>query len=499
MTLRAACAGTLIAVVLMPLNPSIAAPLKRGQIEGRDVTFRTADGREIAAQVGRSAVPENRSKPNSKLIQVAFVRLKSLGAKPGTPIVFLDGGPGGSATQIAKSPEGLSRVVPVLEQSDLILIDQRGVGESRPNLTWEPDIDLSPDVFLSRESFVKACKQFCARAAAHHRKNGIDLAGYTVVEMADDVNDVRAALAIPKISLVGYSFGTHHALSVIRRHGKFIDRAVLIGTEGPNHTRKLPSTYDRQLDAITKLVAEDELINKDVPDFAALTERVLAKLEDAPLIVRIDKQGDVLDVPVGKFGLQLIMVIDLGDTNDIPVLPRLLHSIDQGDPSILSWFVQKRYAQIRSMSAVFFVCDEASGATAERWQQIRDEAKTSTLDNAMNLAFPEIDPIWGTRDLGDAFRAPITSEVPTLFISGTLDSNTPPFQAEEVARGFKNATLLVVGNAGHEDMLPNPQVQEAMLRFLGGDDVKDVRIELPKPQFIPVNGERPEVSHPSLR
>lgn len=51
---------------------------------------------EIAAELGHLVVKENRRQPDSKPIELAFVRLKSTAAKPGYPVVYLDGGPGSS-------------------------------------------------------------------------------------------------------------------------------------------------------------------------------------------------------------------------------------------------------------------------------------------------------------------------------------------------------------------------------------------------------------------
>jgi pimeloyl-ACP methyl ester carboxylesterase len=70
---------------------------------------------------------------------------------------------------------------------------------------------------------------------------------------------------------------------------------------------------------------------------------------------------------------------------------------------------------------------------------------------------------------------PFSSDVPTLFISGSLDSNTPPSQAEEVRYGFGRGVHLVVENARHET-LPVTAVQDAIVDFFGGADVAGRRI-----------------------
>ena len=53
-----------------------------------------------------------------------------------------------------------------------------------------------------------------------------------------------------------------------------------------------------------------------------------------------------------------------------------------------------------------------------------------------NYPFPQVCEAIKVPQLPEAYRSPIVSTVPTLFISGSLDSNTPPYQAEQVRWGF---------------------------------------------------------------
>ena len=68
-------------------------------------------------------------------------------------------------------------------------------------------------------------------------------------------------------------------------------------------------------------------------------------------------------------------------------------------------------------------------------------------------------------------------------MSGVLDNNTQPFQADEVRKTFKSNTHIVIDNAGHESMLVDPQVQQTMVQFFKGEDVSKVKISLPPLKF----------------
>jgi pimeloyl-ACP methyl ester carboxylesterase len=87
----------------------------------------------IQAELGRFAVPERYDHPTGQKITLAFVRLKSTSPKPRLPVVYLAGGPGGSAIHLAKGPRGAAFLV-MREAGDVIALEQRGVGLSEPNL-----------------------------------------------------------------------------------------------------------------------------------------------------------------------------------------------------------------------------------------------------------------------------------------------------------------------------------------------------------------------------
>lgn len=446
------------------------------------------NGQTIDAELGRLFVKENRRKAQSNLIELAFVRLKSTAAQPGIPTVYLDGGPGSSAINVARIPEYLAAFMKLREVGDVILLDQRGIGMSRPNLLRLAAKPLPADFFANKAAALNAFQERAREAAAYFRGQGVDLQAYNTVESANDIDDLRKALGAEKINIVGFSYGTHLGLAVIRQHGKHLHRAVLIGTEGQNHTRKLPASSDISLKRLSELAAKDPVVGAQVPDLFSMLKGIFERLEKEPITVRIkNRANQEMDVKVGKFGLQAIIMIDLGDVSDLPIFPALFYTIDKGDTSILARFIERRYNQFNAgISMMTFVMDASSGATRARDAQIARQAKSALLGNTMNFPFPEIGEAFGNPDLGDTYRSPIKTDVPTLFISGALDNSTPPFQADEVRKTFKRSTHLIIGNAGHESMLTDAKVQQTLTDFLRGQDVSAVKIALPPLKFMPI-------------
>jgi pimeloyl-ACP methyl ester carboxylesterase len=297
------------------------------------------------------------------------------------------------------------------------------------------------------------------------------------------------ALGADRISLVGFSYGTHLGLAYIRRHGARVARAVLIAVEGPDHTVKLPSWIDVHIASVARVA--------DRPDLVQKLKSVLDRFERAPVsyVLKHPRTGETATVQVGRVGLQYLIRRDIGDTNDLPRFPAMIDALHRGDDEMLEPLVARRYGGFSAGIALMpAAVNCASGASRHRRAQVREEAPVSilggdVLDEAQCTAI-------AVPDLGDTFRSRISSGVPALFVSGTLDAHTPPFQAEEVRWGFPFSTHLIVERAGHESLLTNADVQAAAADFLAGQDVTGRRLTHPL-TFVPAPD--PRIPDPGSR
>lgn len=463
----------------------IAQEARAGQIVIEPYTFRTYDGREHPAELGRLSVRENRNGNSSRLIQLAFVRLRSTAAQPSAPIVFLAGGPGIPGIGLGQVPVYFSLFARLREVADVILLDQRGTGMSSPNLQCPP-ATLPPDTFENTEKWLQSYAQIVRTCADHWRAEGVDLAAYNSNSSADDLDDLRRALGAERLSLLAWSYGTELALAAIRRHGERLNRVVLASTRGPDNLLKLPSVWDLQIRGLSRLAAEDSNVNRIIPDMESLMRRVLDRLESNPVSVTLtDRRANrQVNLRIGRIGLQTLIRGDLSDERAFASLPALLYTIDQGDYSILTRRMEQLYNGVRG-SAMSFATDCSAGWSAARLARTGREARRALMSNVNLQWSPEICKLAGSTDLGSRFRSRIRSTLPTLFVSGTLDPNAPSSQAEEVRRGFPNSAHVIVENAGHES-LPAEEVQSVIVDFFKGQDVSRRTISFPRPRFVSV-------------
>src|SRR5215208_5696964 len=122
-----------LTITFLFLTASISAQPKSGTLKIKPYTFENGKKEKVDAEFGTLLVPENRSDPESNLIELAFVRFKSTAKNPGPPIVYLAGGPGGSGIGAA-SGSRFPLFTAFREVADVIAFDQRGTGYSKPNL-----------------------------------------------------------------------------------------------------------------------------------------------------------------------------------------------------------------------------------------------------------------------------------------------------------------------------------------------------------------------------
>ncbi|WP_232769091.1 alpha/beta fold hydrolase [Colwellia sp. Bg11-28] len=157
------------------------------------------------ASCGYLTVPEKHAlygqTASDKKIEIAVLKLASTSTnKQADPVVYLQGGPGGSASS---SIAQVIKTATFINDRDVYLVDQRGTGYSKPALLCtEFDEAGTPDQ-------VQACK-------ARLENSGVDLNAYHSVHNAMDIIQLRTALKISQWNLYGISYGTRLATTIMR-------------------------------------------------------------------------------------------------------------------------------------------------------------------------------------------------------------------------------------------------------------------------------------------
>jgi pimeloyl-ACP methyl ester carboxylesterase len=433
-----------------------------------DTVLISSDGTSIRAETGTIIVPENRRREGSRLIPIDYIRLKSLSEIPGVPLFYLEGG-GDPSTWQAGDPDRLGSWLPFLEVSDVILFDQRGSKDQQ--LLWVYMAGYHQQFLVSEQEATRHLRMMAEGALPAFEERGVDITGYTVVEQARDIDDLRKHLAIERYAILGSSFGSQIGMMLITLYEQRIATAVFAGTEGLADSFNYPSDLDTQVERIASMVARDGQLHAMIPDFSELLDQVMDGLGENPVRLQVINPltRQSMEVDVGPFGLALILRLDIDDATDIPIIPKMLFTLNQGDTRILQEFVQKRIVLAFALSGNGLTQGLASGVSDQRLEEIEREARESAFGNVVNFPYAPLIPIWPSINPEIDFTTPVTSNIRTLFLSGDLDARTPIYQTEEIRKGFPNSVHIVVTNAGHEQVLPNREVREIIQSFLMGD------------------------------
>jgi pimeloyl-ACP methyl ester carboxylesterase len=190
------------------------------------------------AMCGKLAVPVDYDHLSGDVSVLGLVRFPATGNKIGS-LVINPGGPGESGVQAAL---GIVQTLPpkVRERFDLVGFDPRGVGLSRPaiwcnsdadndRLRTEPQVDYSPAGVQHSED---ETKEFVARCIT---KMGLAfLRNVGTVNVARDLDAIRAALGDAKLTYLGYSYGTRIGSAYAEAYPQNVRAMILDGAVDPN-------------------------------------------------------------------------------------------------------------------------------------------------------------------------------------------------------------------------------------------------------------------------
>ncbi|HUR75173.1 MAG TPA: alpha/beta fold hydrolase [Sporichthya sp.] len=186
------------------------------------------------AQCGFLAVPLDYADPGGAKIRIAVSRSKAKGPARERRGILLSnpGGPGAS---------GLVPTNPIFGY-DAVGFDPRGIGASRPKLRCTPPAPFrglapsyappgSPNSAVSagEKKWLKQSRELARNCA----KSGPILAHMTTIEVARDMDAIRAALGEEKLSYFGNSYGTYLGQVYATLFPQRVDRMLLDSVVSP--------------------------------------------------------------------------------------------------------------------------------------------------------------------------------------------------------------------------------------------------------------------------
>ncbi len=459
--------------------------------ETKTVTLK--DGTEVEVEAGVLRVPESRRRPSNRELSLPYYRLSTDSPSPAPPIFLLAGGPGSSWIRRFANEENYEEVRFYQSFADVVLFDQRGGGTAQPEMGCSQRRKLPFDSPLSPDRVQAAMAELARQCRDHWTEQGVDLSAFNTDENAADVDALRRALGYTRITLIGGSYGSHLALHMMRRFPDSIDRVLLYGVEGVDHTWDDPGAKLNTLRRIAAAAEASPELAPSIPEEGLLgaLSTVLQRLKKEPITATVEHRGNTHEVLVDHWLVQRIADRQAGQRSRPNAWPKMILDMYRGDFSEVAMGALA-LRHLRMNDPMHYTMDCASGVSEPRRKQYQSNPATDILGD-LNSEYSSLCGIWQVEDLGDTFRQPVSSNIPALLIHGTWDTSTPIENARETVKTLSRGHLVeVVG--GHHGALYNlyahrPESRRWIQGFLTDTDVSlPHQVELPPLQFTAVPG-----------
>ena len=422
---------------------------------------------------------KDHNNPDSGPLRIAVTILKATGANPRPdPVLFLSGGPGASATEDLRG--WLEH--PFLESHDLILVDQRGTGASRPSLDCP---EMSSGRYPTDLEAARACHD---RLAA----DGLDLSLFNSAQSAADLNNLRQALGYKEWNVFGVSYGTRLALTLLRDYPQGIRSLILDSVYPPevDAYEEQPTNGARAVQMVFRACARDRDCAFIYPDLRMVYTQLLYDLDQKPVQVQLQNPATGLTETITLDGYRLAsLVFDaLYRRETLERIPYVIYEINYKDYAAIADLIygppvpaalpgQTTPAPVNSDTSqansegLFYSVECREEIPFNDPQTARTAAEGANFPSAIYL-YEDVSTLfticsfWGAGKADDIEDKPVKGSLPVLVLAGQFDPVTPPNWNRIVLRDLPNAYLITFPAAGHAVMDSGKCARQVIADFL---------------------------------
>ena len=416
---------------------------------------------EVLTTCGWLKVPERWDDPGDKDIIRLHVGVFSMGPTEREPIIYLEGGPGGDA--LANIGQAFGALFgQLVADRDLVVIGQRGTGSSEPHLQCENVLELELELLDDTsgiERQLELAQAAYATCADRFRADGIDLSAFNSVQNAHDVEALRMALGFKEWNVLGISYGTRLAQTLMRLHPEGIRAVVLdsvLTTERDPHVDQ-PVTAKRAFETLFGGCADSQACTSEFGDLEARYFALVDRLDTAPVTFEASDMltGDTYPAALDGLGLIEHTFGALYSRSAFSALPELVEQLESGDTSGVASLVNQ------SISSAPFV------ATGMFWSvECNEEVPFITAESERggltgDPRYDRISPANPTASLAGICRQfdsgvapsveddPVVSDLPVLVLAGSYDPVTPPADGASLLDDMSAAFFFEYPHTGH--------------------------------------------------
>ncbi|MEM9688206.1 MAG: alpha/beta fold hydrolase [Pseudomonadota bacterium] len=424
----------------------------------------------INARCATLTRPENPDAPDGTTITLKIAVVPALDLDPmPDPVLPIAGGPGQSTIQMYATQRRAFE--PLRRTRDILLIDQRGTGDSSP-MTCPVDTDL--DVSTVSDEDVLALTGECLDQLPH------DPRYFTTSVAVRDIEAVRVALGYPALNIYGVSYGSRVAQHYARRYPETTRTVIIDGVVPPD----LPLGPDialesqRAVDQLFARCAEDIACVGAFPQLEEEFNILVADLKDNPRSVKMlhPVTGRPDEVTLGHNELASAVRLLLYQPDSLAMLPLMIHNAANGNDIPITASMQMVVGSLSDALAMGMHNSVMCTEDAPFYEALDFDA--SRLDDTymggtQYKALQLMCSVWPAGFLDEDLRENLSIDVPVLALSGDVDPITPPEYAARAISALPNTRHIIGVNQGHGQVAVSCMPQ-LLADFVESADVESV-------------------------
>ena len=403
------------------------------------------EGIRSQVKCGTIDVPSNYNKVDGDKISINFAILPAIdNTQNKTPLMFLAGGPGQAAVELAAHIR--SGFTEVRKTRDIILIDQRGTGLSHPLQCDESQqakiYSIVPEDFNKKE--VATCIETL-------QKNN-DLSQFTSENAVRDFDEVRKALGHKQINIYGGSYGTRAALVYMRLFPESL-KSVVLDSVGPIEVPigLFGQSAARSFDLLITHCKEDKYCNQAYPNLLAEYQTVIERLSTTTLALTVGhpRLGTRTPFNLSKGKFISTLFTSLYSTQTRHLLPLVIHEAFNNNYQPLLGVISTSDGSSNMYVGLTFniVCNEDMPRISP--EMIIKDKDNSFGKGQTHRGWEVACPLWPKYSVDASFYQSVTANIPTLILSGNLDPVTPPSNGEKSAATLPNSHHIISNRNAH--------------------------------------------------
>jgi len=430
-------------VLLLALTTSRAQPV----LELSDCRISAGTGAPgISARCGELERPLDPDNPDSESIFLKVAVVPALTLEPATDaFVPIAGGPGASSIRFyAAWAQAFERV---RQKRDILLVDQRGTGESAP-MSCAVEGDLAEGHYTP-EATLLATRE-CLAALPY------DPRFFTTSVAVRDLEAARQALGYDALDLYGSSYGTRVAQHFARRYPGSTRTIVIDGVVPPQVPLgpEIATESQRALDRVLDRCADDPDCSGRFPTLREDFQRLQNTLRTGPASISVPNPvtGKLETLDFSEEQMAVAIRLLLYSARSIALIPLSISEAAEGHYTPLAAQFQLTTA---SLSEALNIGMHNAVLCTEDMPFIDFAAVDQAAIDASYLGPLQLEVIrtmcsvWPQGPMDADLLTPLVTDKPVLLLSGDADPITPPRYAELAAVDLKNAWLLTGTNQGH--------------------------------------------------